>query len=199
MALRLYVDLLSQPSRAVWLFLKANAVPFEEKRISLLRGQNRKAPFKDVSRFRKVPLLLHGDHFALSESEAIFRYVATQFPVHDHWLPKDAEKEARVSEYLSWHHLNLRAMNGLLFRQRIFGGKGLNHPKTVQRIDNLVPVLDTFEKEFISGGKFVNDLDKVSVADLQAVCELESPEEIGYPIFSLRLVLMYSLISIRLV
>jgi len=38
-ALKLYFDPMSQPSRAVLLFLKANSIPFIEKQITLRKGK----------------------------------------------------------------------------------------------------------------------------------------------------------------
>ena len=38
-ALKLYFDLMSQPSRAVYMFLKVNQIPFEEKPVALRKGK----------------------------------------------------------------------------------------------------------------------------------------------------------------
>ena len=38
--LKLYYDLMSQPSRAVFLFLKVNGIPFTEKPIAIRKGEN---------------------------------------------------------------------------------------------------------------------------------------------------------------
>ena len=39
-SLKFYNDLLSQPVRAIWIFLKANKIPFEDIQISLLKGMH---------------------------------------------------------------------------------------------------------------------------------------------------------------
>jgi hypothetical protein len=38
MSLKLYTNLLSQPGRAVFLFLKANGIPFEFKLVNIAKG-----------------------------------------------------------------------------------------------------------------------------------------------------------------
>lgn len=70
--MKLYFDLLSQPSRALYIFLKLNKVQFEPMVTKLGRGQHLKSAFKEVNRFQKVPCIDDGG-FKLSESVAIFR------------------------------------------------------------------------------------------------------------------------------
>lgn len=41
MALKVYYDLMSQPSRAVYMFLKLNKIPFEDKVLALRKGMPR--------------------------------------------------------------------------------------------------------------------------------------------------------------
>lgn len=38
MTLKLYYDLMSQPARAIYMFLRANNIKFEEKRVDLKNG-----------------------------------------------------------------------------------------------------------------------------------------------------------------
>lgn len=61
-----------------------------------------------------MPVIHDGD-FRLAESPAILRYVVSKYPVDDFWYPKDAKKRARVDEYLSWTHNNIRLVVGMSF------------------------------------------------------------------------------------
>lgn len=55
-------------------------------------------------------------HFALPESAAILRYLATTRDVPHHWYPPDARQRARVDAALDWQHANVRAGEARLVR-----------------------------------------------------------------------------------
>lgn len=69
---------------------------------------------KNVNRFGKVPAIVDGD-FKLSESPAILRYVLEKHPVEDFWYPENVKERARVDEYLSWAHNNIRMVIAMSF------------------------------------------------------------------------------------
>uniref|UniRef100_A0A671FG06 glutathione transferase n=1 Tax=Rhinolophus ferrumequinum TaxID=59479 RepID=A0A671FG06_RHIFE len=66
MVLELYLDLISQPSRAVYIFAKKNGIPFELGNVELLKGQHLTKEFFPVNSLQRVPTLKDGD-FVLSE------------------------------------------------------------------------------------------------------------------------------------
>lgn len=72
--LKYYFDLLSQPSRALWIFLKITKVPTEFVKVDLGKAEHLNEAFREVNRFQKVPCIVDADGFKLSESVAIFRY-----------------------------------------------------------------------------------------------------------------------------
>lgn len=66
MALKLYYDLLSQPSRALYIFLKTCNIPFERKIVDLKALEQFAPEYEEVNRFKKVPAIDHNG-FKLSE------------------------------------------------------------------------------------------------------------------------------------
>ncbi|KAK4389297.1 Glutathione S-transferase T1 [Sesamum angolense] len=90
MELKLYVDRISQPSRAILIFCKANGIEFEEVKIELAKKQHHSPEFAEVNPMKQVPAIVHGD-FKLFE-----RY------------PADVGKRAKIHSVLDWHHTNLR-------------------------------------------------------------------------------------------
>ncbi|KAL0371826.1 UNVERIFIED_CONTAM: Glutathione S-transferase T1 [Sesamum calycinum] len=108
MELKLYVDRLSQPSRALLIFCKANGIEFEEVSIELGKLQHRSPEYAEINPMKQVPAIVHGD-FKLSESHSILIYLASAFPgVAEHWYPADVHKRAKIHSVLDWHHSNLR-------------------------------------------------------------------------------------------
>nr|QBR98219.1 glutathione S-transferase theta [Diaphanosoma celebensis] len=179
MALKLYVDLMSQPSRAIYLFLKLTKIPFDLKLVKLREGEHFGEEFGKINPFRKVPAI-DDNGFVLTESVAILRYLARERKVPDHWYPSDLKKQAKVDEYLEWQHLNTRLFCAMFFRSKFLEPMMFNRPveekkvarfqgemeKCLAQIENIW--LENGKKKFIVG-------EEISVADLLAVCELEQP------------------------
>ena len=107
MSLKLFVDLMSQPSRGILIFCKAANIPFDLKSIRLAKLEHKTEEFTKINPFQKVPVIEHkGEH--VIESVAILKYLANTHSVEDHWYPKEPLAQARVDEYLSWQHANTR-------------------------------------------------------------------------------------------
>lgn len=105
-----YIDFGSQPSRAVFVYLKLSKIPFTLKEMSLMNLDHRSPEYRKINPNMKVPAITHGG-LSLFESHAILRYLHAVSPDQvalDHWYPKDPAKRAKVDEYLDWHHSNLR-------------------------------------------------------------------------------------------
>ncbi|KAK8736772.1 hypothetical protein OTU49_004639 [Cherax quadricarinatus] len=135
--LRLYYDLLSQPSRAVYIFMKKAKIPFKEMPVALRKGEHRTEEFAAINPFQLVPVI-DDNGFKLTESIAILRYLHRQFNVADHWYPKDSRIQARVDEYLEWQHINTRVNGSMFFQHKVWltmmfvkGDRYLLHGSTV--------------------------------------------------------------------
>ncbi|KAM4049092.1 glutathione S-transferase theta-1-like [Anomaloglossus baeobatrachus] len=183
--LTLYLDLVSQPCRAVYVFAKANNIPFKHEEVLLFRGDQMAEDFGKVNPLRKVPSLKDGD-FTMAESTAILQYLANKYKTPDHWYPSDLQKRARVDEYLAWQHTNTRP-----HAARVFWIKGmtpylLGHEATPEHLNPALSEFNTTLKSIET--KFLQDKpffagDEVSIADLVAIVEIMQPISAGVDVF----------------
>ncbi|XP_045172677.2 glutathione S-transferase theta-1-like isoform X1 [Mercenaria mercenaria] len=183
MALKYYFDLMSQPSRAVYIFLKANNIKFEAKPVALRKGEHFKEEFTKLNPWQRVPVL-DDNGFILTESVAILRYLASKYNLPEHWYPKnDLQKQARIEEYLHWQHLNTRMQAAMVFQQKLImpvARQGKIDEVKVNRFKAELPkIIEHIDQYFLKDGKYIGGNDDVSVADLLGACELLQL----YPVF----------------
>ncbi|KAK4728729.1 hypothetical protein R3W88_021717 [Solanum pinnatisectum] len=175
MTLKLYVDRMSQPSRAVIIFCKLNGIDFEEIHINLSKRQQLSPEFKDINPMKQVPAIMDG-RFTLFESHAILRYLACAFPgIADHWYPADLYKRAKVDSVLDWHHSNLRCGTaGYIFNTVLAPAFGLPlNPKAAAKYEKvLLASLAKIESVWLQRGPFLLGSGQPSIADLSLVCEI---------------------------
>ncbi|KAF2901870.1 hypothetical protein ILUMI_04311 [Ignelater luminosus] len=183
MALKLYYDELSQPSRALLIILKISKIPFETCPVKLREGEHLSEEYKnEVSRFQKVPVIKDGD-FTLTESIAILRYLSREKQISDQWYPKNSKAQARVDEYLEWQHNNVRLLCSLYLRVKWieprFFGKEASPKKIAPYESRMANCLDLFEELWLSKTPYIAG-DQISAADIWAACEIEQPRLAGY-------------------
>ncbi|KAM4890656.1 glutathione S-transferase theta-1 isoform 1-T1 [Sylvia borin] len=220
MGLELYLDLLSQPCRSIYIFARSNNIPFEFKHVELFKdsvlgkkpaagsgaeqprggegraGAGRTCLFSflgpsssegagKVSLLKKVPALKDGD-FTLAECTAILLYLSRKYNTPDHWYPSDIQKRARVDEYLSWHHANIRANAPKTMWIKVliplFTGQPLPSEKLQEVMEGLSTSLKQFEERFLQDKAFIIG-SEISLADLVAIVELMQPVGVGCDIF----------------
>ncbi|XP_053135191.1 glutathione S-transferase theta-1-like [Hemicordylus capensis] len=199
MGLELYLDLLSQPSRAVYLFAKKNNIPFEFKHVELFKDSilGTKAPgasspgpaqagsLPKVIAVKKVPVL-KDETFLLAEGTAILLYLSRKYKTPDHWYPSDIQKRAKVDEYLSWHQANIRANAPKTMWIKVliplFTGQPLASEKLQEVMEGLAASLKQLEERFLQDKPFLVG-NEISLADLLALVELMQPVGVGCDIF----------------
>ncbi|XP_033295542.1 glutathione S-transferase theta-3-like isoform X2 [Orcinus orca] len=188
MGLQLYLDLLSQPCRAVYIFAKKNDIPFELRTVDLLKGQHYSDDFAQVNPLRKVPALKDGD-FTLAESVAILLYLTRKYETPDHWYPQDLQARARVDEYLAWQHTALRTSCTRTMWQKmllpVFLGQRVPPETLASTLAELDRCLQLLEDKFLKDQDFLSG-PHISVADLVAITELMHPVSAGCDIFKNR-------------
>mmetsp|Transcript_26794 Transcript_26794/g.23736 ORF Transcript_26794/g.23736 Transcript_26794/m.23736 type:complete len:86 (-) Transcript_26794:416-673(-) len=72
----IYMDYISQPSRAVLAFCIFNKIPHKVVEVRVMKGEHLKPEFKAINPFRKVPAIKDGDRVVV-ESHSILRYLAS--------------------------------------------------------------------------------------------------------------------------
>lgn len=66
MPLSFYYDLMSQPCRAVYIFLKMTGIPYQAKEIALRKAEHMSEEYMRINPFKKVPVI-DDDGFLLTE------------------------------------------------------------------------------------------------------------------------------------
>ncbi|XP_062272910.1 glutathione S-transferase theta-1-like [Scomber scombrus] len=172
-----YLDLLSQPCRAVHILLNATRIPHRVRTVALRRGEHRSPEFMKLNPMMKVPVMVD-DGFILTESDAILKYLATKYDVPEHWYPRQPERRARVDEYTAWHHSNTRPHAAKVFRLEVLiptqTSSQVDEVRLVRALSELDDTLDKLETMFLRRQPFLCG-DDITVADLLAVCELMQP------------------------
>ncbi|KAK3912178.1 Glutathione S-transferase theta-1 [Frankliniella fusca] len=176
MTLKYYFDLLSQPSRALKIFLSVTKIPHESCQVALRKGEHKQEPYLSVNRFGRVPAI-DDDGFKLSESVAIVRYLSNKYSVPNNWYPKDVKGQAAVDEFLEWHHLDLRLGCAMYFQTRVLKPMLTGQPpseKSLQMFtERMNTSLDNFENLWLGDGRPYLTGNQISAADIFAACEIE--------------------------
>ncbi|MBN3304261.1 glutathione S-transferase theta-2 [Amia ocellicauda] len=176
-ALEVYLDLLSQPCRAVSIFLKHTQIPHTVRYVAIRKGENRTPEFSQLNPMQKVPVMVDNG-FVLTESDAILKYLANSYDVAEHWYPRDPERRARVDEYTTWHQTNTRPHAAKVFILEVLmprmTGQAADPLKLQRALTDLDGTLEKLESMFLKRQPFLCG-DDITLADLLAVCELMQP------------------------
>ncbi|KAG0565381.1 hypothetical protein M758_8G180900 [Ceratodon purpureus] len=185
--LKLYVHQGSQPARAVTIFCRANHIEAQEIKVDITQMETRTAEYKNkINPMGKIPCI-DDNGFKLYESHAILRYLATTRNVADHWYPKDPKQRALVDAALDWHHLNLRRYACQLVVSRVLcklpGHAGFfpdtdHDALSAESVKMLPRVFDELEV-MLQHGKFLQNANELSIADLSLACEVAHLQLLG--------------------
>lgn len=104
--LTLFDAALSLNCYKVRLLLAYLKVAYERRAVDLRKGEHRSAEMMTINPFGQVPVLVAGE-FVMRDSNAILVWIARTFDI-GHWMPRDAEGEARVNAWLAAAAFELR-------------------------------------------------------------------------------------------
>ncbi|CAH1407202.1 unnamed protein product [Nezara viridula] len=183
MSLKFYYDLMSQPSRAIYVFLKVTGIKFESKPTILGKLGHKSEEFLKINPIGQVPVI-DDNGFIVRESVGILRYLCREKGIPDHWYPKESKAQAKLDEFIEWQHIGLRLPCAFYFKlkwlePRLTGEKPLE--SEIERFQPLMldscDLMETFwlnhNKKFLFGNH-------LTIADLLAVMELEQPKLCGF-------------------
>uniref|UniRef100_UPI0037E8E218 glutathione S-transferase theta-2 n=1 Tax=Semicossyphus pulcher TaxID=241346 RepID=UPI0037E8E218 len=172
-----YLDLLSQPCRALHILLNCSKIPHTVRNVALRKGENRTPDFTKLNPMQKVPVM-EDNGFVLTESDAIMKYLANNYDVPEHWYPRKPERRARVDEYTAWHHTNTRPHAARVFILEVLlptqTGSQVDEVRLNRALSQLDDTMDKLESMFLRRQPFLCG-DDITLADLLAVCELMQP------------------------
>ncbi|GAB9463258.1 hypothetical protein Gpo141_00000724 [Globisporangium polare] len=175
MGLKLYANLVSQPSRAIAWLLKVKGVSYEFIQTAPPRhGVTPELLKMNPNRF--VPVLKDGE-FSMFEGNAILVYLAEKHQWTDVY-PTDLQARAKVNQYLHWHHTNAR-LSTLHVLQPLFRHERIKStPASLELIENkdatISKFMTTLEKFFVA--PYVAESSQVTIADYACYCELDQLE-----------------------
>lgn len=173
MALKLFIEHMSQPSRAVMSLVHQEKIPHELINIRLSKHEHKTENFKSQFPLGTVPSMSHSE-VNLSESHAILIYLCENFKTSDNWYPKQANYRAKVNEYLHWHHSNTRVAFGHHIYNKFMGPAIYNRPTDPKVLENCLKVqkkvLNYLENSLKSS--YIGGTREPSIADLSCFCEI---------------------------
>ncbi|CAF0819340.1 unnamed protein product [Adineta ricciae] len=181
MVLNYYYDLMSQPCRALYIFLKMTGIPYEPKEVALRKLEHMTDEYGQLNPFRKVPVI-DDSGFVLTESVAILTYLCEKHKKYD-WYPKELKDRARVDEYNNWQHANLRLNGSTLFLSKIIipgmTGKPPNENELEKWRNKWEESTGHLENVWLKRSPYVAG-GHITISDLLGVCEMMQPISAGY-------------------
>eukprot|EP01091_Cochliopodium_minus_P009276 TRINITY_DN2249_c0_g1_i1.p1 TRINITY_DN2249_c0_g1~~TRINITY_DN2249_c0_g1_i1.p1 ORF type:complete len:222 (-),score=49.83 TRINITY_DN2249_c0_g1_i1:33-698(-) len=173
MTLTLYVDMLSQPSRAVVAFCKLLNIPYNVKLVNLGKRENKTKEYLEKFPKGQAPAI-DDDGFLLAESHAIMRYLSNKYD-KTQLYPKDFQKRANVDRYLDAHHLFLRFPCSTYFQKTILRsvlmGQTLEETERLKLEKFVNNALKELDQIWLSKGSYLAG-EELTIADLSSYCEL---------------------------
>ncbi|XP_061390392.1 glutathione S-transferase theta-3-like [Musca vetustissima] len=163
--LEYYFDFLSQPSRALYILLKASGTKFEAKPINLLEDKS--------------------SNYFLDLFHCFNLNCLAKDQISNAFYPIDLHQRARVDEFLSWQHTGIRTSCSLYFRFQWVQEKAFGSPASEAKVAKYRKLmekdLDLMENLWLKDTGYLAG-NKLTAADVFGACEIEQIRCCGYEI-----------------
>ncbi|KAE9038322.1 hypothetical protein PR002_g6093 [Phytophthora rubi] len=190
MTIKLYANLISQPSRAAEWVMRLKHLEHELVRTDFGSPTFTSPEFLALNPNGLIPVLQDGD-FSLFKGNAIMPYLAERFNWTDLY-PGDVQAHAKVNQYLHWHHTNARLVTSKVLVPLMHTKQNVATPEEAVMVKDtptlLAKLVALMEKFLVKD--FVAESDHPTLADFAAYCEFVQIELMGifdfsgYPKFS---------------
>ncbi|KAG3115337.1 hypothetical protein PI124_g1299 [Phytophthora idaei] len=184
MTIKLYANLISQPSRAAEWVMRLKKLNHEFVVADFGAPIFKSPEFLALNPNGLIPVLQDGD-FSLFEGSAIMQYLAEKNGWTDLY-PADAQAHAKVNQYLHWHHTNARLITPKVLVPLMHTKQNAATPDEAILIKEtpalLAKLSDLMEKFLVKD--FVAETDQPTIADIAAYCEFVQVEFMGIYDFS---------------
>lgn len=182
--MKLYANLISQPSRAVEWVLRLKKQDHEFVPVEFGSPIFKSPEFLALNPNGLIPVL-QDESFSLFEGNAILQYLAEKYGWTDLY-PTDVKARAKINEYLHWHHTNVRLVTLKVMVPLMHTKQNIATSEEAVLIKNS-PALLTKQSELMEKflvKDYVAETDHVTIADIAAYCELVQVELMGIYDFS---------------
>jgi len=173
----LYASPLSQPSRAVTWFLTLNEIPFDMVKVDFqtMRGPE----YLAMNPHHTMPMIKDSDGTIVFESNAVLFYLREKYGDKADLYPSVGGliERTKVQQVLSWYPTSFRwpvvqyVVNVLVGPVR-FGMPKPSEERTKELLDKVLHAAKLLNDTWLATPGYVV-ANKLSVADLQLVCEIE--------------------------
>lgn len=176
-----YADLLSQPARAVYSFVKMNVDQYELREVRLAKLENRSPEYIKINPLKKVPAIQvvnrDGSLSNISESLSIMKYLCRILALNQYYPENNAEECKSIDISLDFYLSILRPnCANLVFNGLFAVNMGVKVPLdfTIERASKKVDyVLIDFQKMFLKEqNSFIGGRNQLSIADITFFCEI---------------------------
>lgn len=116
----LYSHPISQHCRRVLALLEETGIAYENRHVSLDKGEHMSPAYLAVNPNHQVPTLIDGD-VVLHESNAILRYLCDKHALED-WYPREIAARAATDQWLDWTQTRLGPATFFVVFNTVFAG-----------------------------------------------------------------------------